>query len=95
MIKAIKIIGVTETGVKAIQNNIIDFQKVRGDKLMFKMLGFEKFVESEEPYIFTIRIKNPHFQKLLRPEHLLFEIENALKDYGAKKNIDYKVEVEE
>ena len=60
---------------------------------MFRLMGYKQEVTNLEPYIITLSIKKNHLTRWVQLEHLILEIEKAIKQYGAIKNQDYKIQV--
>lgn len=60
-------------------------------KLMWKMLGFTQTVGTEGEV--TLSFSNKRIMHLVRPEHITQEVIKTLEDNGAKKDIDYTLEL--
>lgn len=89
----IKITALTEEGTKALEQHIAETAKLSfKNRLIFKTAGYKQEVLSIDPYIVSLIINNrqannPNFICLIEDQ-----IVNALKENGATKDTDYKLE---
>ena len=85
----------TDKGEKALQIHIEEsFKVAKTKKLMFKMLGFSQEVISQKPLVLKIELRKKVYQTLVQSKDFMQTIESAMLENGAKKDIDYIIEVE-
>jgi hypothetical protein len=94
-LKRVTIIAKTQAGKEAIEKHIEESFKVgKIKKTMFKMMGFSQETITQNPLTLKIELSNKHYQALIKPEHFILPIIDALKENGAIKNKDYTIKVE-
>lgn len=89
----ISIKALNSKGEKAIRQHVEEYKKLSfRERVTFRTFGKQEVI-SEEPYTLQLKLNilssNPHFQS-----GVFFEIEKALQNNGATKEVDYTTEVQ-
>jgi len=91
--KEIKITALNEKGKNALKQHYDESRKLRIiHKITFKQLGFRQKIESTDPFILFLEIKNKYFRNVLGPEKFKNQIIETMSKNGANPK-DYKIEV--
>jgi len=89
----IKIIAITEKGKKAIMCHVRESLTMSWKrKQALKMLGYRQDIISEEPLTLECEYKGAVgalMNQPLRIKHFTDEVDSALKENGAERDIDY------
>ena len=89
----LKIIAKTEEGKKAINQHISESHKQKLHvKIMFKQMGYHQELINTDPLTLEITLKNKRLGGMIKKEHFVREITEALKLNGAIMDIDYSIE---
>jgi len=91
--KSIKIIALNEKGKEAIQSHYKESLKIKAMKPMMKVLGISQHIISENPYTLELTF-GKRLGSILKPNHMLIEIQANLKENNVEEGIDYKIEIE-
>lgn len=93
MIKSFRVMCLTSKGEEALQRNLDEFARLPPQsKLMLKTLYTREV--SHNPLTLLMRIKNNVLAAQLDPHDVKRKLELSMKNEGAVKNVDYKIEVE-
>lgn len=92
--KEIKVTATTTKGNKALKQHCKEFKKMNlRDRLILKAAGYKHNILSEDPYTIVLTANNRHVGNPVFMDLIKGEIVKALEENGAKKEIDFKVEV--
>jgi len=92
--KEVKIITMTPIGRAALEGHLKESARMRWDqKQMFRLLGFSQNVISQDPFTVSLFLSNRRLSQQIQPDHFTGIIDAALESNGAKKDIDYKLEL--
>lgn len=91
----LKIKACSDAGKIAIEQHLEESRKLRRDKrMMFRMLGFTQEITNQDPLTLEIRLSHNHLARMVKPDHLTREIEEAMLKNKACLHSDYTIEVE-
>ena len=87
--KEILIKAITEAGAAAINKNYSKKLSVQ-EKVQFKLLGYQRAIISQDPFIAQLTINNPRFET----EAFLVTVKKTIMDSmpEIKIDVDYKIE---
>lgn len=92
--KEVTISSTSEKGDAAIKKHLEEFNKMGfKDRLIFKTAGYKQEVIRELPYVLLLTINNRHVINPMFLDLILKQIEDALKQNGAERDIDYTIEI--
>jgi ABC-type proline/glycine betaine transport system substrate-binding protein len=92
--KIILIQAKTNKGKKALEQHNKETAKIGiQQKLIFKAAGYSQKIINTNPVILELTIRNNQIQKPLFLQLMIETIGEALKENGAEKDKDYRIEV--
>lgn len=87
--------AINEIGQKALKQHYEESLKMnRMIKAQQKLIGIRQEVVSQEPLTIVIEIARGKLSSLINPKHISWQVEEDMTTNGAKKDIDYSMEVE-
>lgn len=88
------IVALSDKGIAAVKQHIKESMKVNFmQKQVLKQIGYSQIVSCEEPFTLECNIRNKALARMLKVEDMISKVDEALELNGAKKDLDYKVEV--